>query len=217
MDSTLGLHFFTFNPLQENTYVIFDKGTKDAAIIDPGCYLKSEEDELSKYIGDNELTVRYILNTHGHVDHVLGNYFTKKKYNVPVMIHKKDLETLRAVQAYAPAYGFSNYQAVEPDEYLAEGTPVLVGNLKIDVRFVPGHSPGHVALILEKENCCISGDVLFKHSVGRTDLPGGNFETLIKSIHSQLFTLPDAMLVYPGHGPHTSIGEEKRNNPYCAI
>lgn len=214
---TLGIQSFTFNPLQENTYVVFNTKTKVGIIIDPGCYTKEEENLLSDFITKENLTIKYLLNTHGHVDHVLGNYFVKKKYNVPFLNHKKDLETLRAVQVYAPAYGFSNYQAIEPDDHFEEGHALFLGEIKIDIRFVPGHSPGHVAFIFEEENICIVGDVLFKNSIGRTDLPGGNFETLIKSIHNQIFTLPESMKVYPGHGPHTFIGEEMRTNPYCAI
>jgi glyoxylase-like metal-dependent hydrolase (beta-lactamase superfamily II) len=217
MPSQLGLQQLTFNPLYENTYIVFDIVTKEAVIIDPGCYTSEEVSKLSGFISENNLKVKLLLNTHGHVDHVLGNYFVKKTYNVPFLVHEKDLETLRAVQVYAPSYGFNGYQPIEPDQFIKEGDSIPVGNLKFDVRFVPGHAPGHIAFILKEENICISGDVLFKNSVGRTDLPGANFETLKKSIHEQLFTLPDSMKVYPGHGPFTSIGDEKKFNPYCSV
>ncbi|MBY0424069.1 MAG: MBL fold metallo-hydrolase, partial [Cytophagales bacterium] len=183
----------------------------------PGCYSKEEENELVAFVDRSQLKVKYVLNTHCHIDHVLGNAFVKEKYQVPLYIHELDSSTLRSVQVYAPIYGFSNYRVSEPDFFLVEGEKLKVGKLTLDILFVPGHAPGHVAFVLERENCCIAGDVLFKSSIGRTDLPGGNFDTLIKSIHTKLFTLPDGMKVYPGHGPWTTIGEEKLHNPYCGV
>lgn len=210
------LHQFTFNPFQENTFILYDE-TSEAIIIDPGCYEKEEQNELSQFVSSNGLQVKLLLNTHCHIDHVLGNHFVKERYKVPFLIHPAELQVLKAVKTYSSNYGFPMYHEVLPDGELREGTDVLFGNAHLKVLFVPGHSPGHVAFYIENQNLIIGGDVLFFHSVGRTDLPGGNTETLLNSIHQKLFTLPDNVIVHPGHGPATTIGEEKINNPFCSI
>lgn len=207
---------FVFNPFMENTYVLFDE-TKDCIIIDPGCVEKDEENELAAFIESNQLVVKQLINTHCHIDHVLGNAFVKRKFNVPLLIHPIEEPMLRAVQSYASNYGFSQYQNSTPDSFLKEGDKVVVGNQKLDVLFVPGHSPGHIALYDATTKVLIGGDVLFENSIGRTDLPGGDHDTLIASIHQKFFTLPDDVTVYCGHGSETSIGFEKRTNPFCAI
>lgn len=212
----ISIRSFVFNPFSENTYVVSDE-TKECVIIDPGCYTKEEENELVQYITDEGLKPVLLLNTHGHIDHVLGNYFIQKTYGLGLGIHKAEAATLKSVVTYAPSYGFAQYQEIEPEFYISEDKTISFGNSSFEVLFVPGHSEGHVALINKEQNICISGDVLFDGSIGRTDLPGGNFETLIESIHSQLFNLPDNMVVYPGHGPTTTIGKEKESNPFCAI
>lgn len=210
------VQIFTFNPFQENTYVLYDE-TKDCVIIDPGCYEKYEEEQLKKFIDQKGLKVKKLLNTHCHVDHVLGNYFVKNHYNVRLSIHKIEEQILNSVKVYGPSYGFNQYQETSPDEYIAEGDIISFGNTQLETLFVPGHSPGHIAFYHKNSGICIAGDVLFQRSIGRTDLPGGNFETLIHSIHQKMFALPDTTIVFPGHGPTTTIGEEKRENPYCAI
>lgn len=207
---------FTFNPFMENTYVLSDS-TGEAVIIDPGCYEKHEEEELATFVEENNLKVKLLLNTHGHIDHVLGNSFVKNKYQVPFWIGKEDLATLKSVEAYASNYGFPNYTHTEPDHFLSEGNTVSFGESVLDVLFVPGHAAGHIAFVNESQRMCIGGDVLFQQSIGRTDLPGGNFETLIQSIHNKFFPLPNDTVVYPGHGPATTIGHEKAHNPFCAI
>jgi len=207
---------FTFNPFQENTYVLSDE-TGEAVIIDPGCYEKHEEQELTDYISTNNLEIKLLLNTHGHIDHVLGNAFVKAHYKVPFWIGTHDLATLKAVEAYASNYGFANYQTAEPDAFLDEGQVVKFGNSELSVVFVPGHAAGHIAFYHTDQKICIGGDVLFQQSIGRTDLPGGDFDTLINSIHTKFFTMADDMVVYPGHGPETTIGFEKAHNPFCAI
>jgi hydroxyacylglutathione hydrolase len=163
------------------------------------------------------LKVESLLNTHCHIDHVLGNYFVKEKYKVRLCIPRLEEPVLRAQKAYAPAYGIFNYHETTPDILLDEEAEVKFGNQTLKVLFVPGHSPGHLAFYHEQSKILIGGDVLFYNSIGRTDLPGGNYNTLIKSIHTKLFTLPDSVKVYPGHGPETTIGYEKRTNPFCAI
>jgi hydroxyacylglutathione hydrolase len=212
----LKIHSFVFNPFQENTYVLYDD-TNQCVIIDPGCFEEDEKGELSDFIENNQLQVKFLLNTHCHVDHVLGNYFVKEKYKVPFLIHKNDEQVLRAVKVYASNYGFHHYQETTPDNYFEEGEVINFGNQSLRVLYVPGHSPGHVAFYEEQSKTIIGGDVLFYNSIGRTDLPGGNFDTLINSIHQKLFTLPDDITVYPGHGPETTIGYEKRTNPFCAL
>lgn len=207
---------FTFNPFMENTYLVFDE-TSEAVIIDPGCYDKKEQDELVSFISENKLTVKLILNTHGHIDHVLGNYFAKNNFQVPLWIGDKDEETMRSVEAYASNYGFQNYQPATPDRLLNESEEVTFGNSTFKLLFVPGHSPGHIAFYNEAEGFIIGGDVLFDSSIGRTDLPGGDHDTLINSIHTQFFKFNDEMIVYPGHGGPTTIGKEKVSNPFCAI
>ena len=207
---------FVFNPLMENTYVLFDE-TNACVIIDPGCVEKDEESELTEFIESNNLSVKQLINTHCHIDHVLGNAYVKRKFGVPLLIHPIEEPMLRAVKSYASNYGFFQYQDSTPDSFLQEGDQLTVGNQKLEVLFVPGHSPGHIAFYHPTSKVLIGGDVLFENSIGRTDLPGGNYDTLIKSIHQKFFTLPDDVTVYCGHGSETSIGFEKRTNPFCAL
>ncbi|MCX8490121.1 MAG: MBL fold metallo-hydrolase [Cyclobacteriaceae bacterium] len=207
---------FVFNPFSENTYVASDE-TKEAVIIDPGCYEPTEQAELDRFIISKGLTVKFVLNTHCHIDHVLGNFHCKAKYKVPLLLHKQDEKVLLAVQSYASNYGFAGYQPTLPDRFLEENEPFAFGNTKWKVLFLPGHSPGHIAFYDEPEKTIFSGDVLFKRSIGRTDLLGGNFDVLLKSIQQKLFLLPDDVVVYSGHGPTTTIGEEKKSNPFCAL
>jgi len=207
---------FTFNAFQENTYLLYDE-TQQCVVIDPGCYDRNEQEELDGFIRENNLKVVQLLNTHGHIDHVFGNAFVKRKYDVPLLIHEIDAATLRAVVNYAPVWGFPSYQDTTPDGFLREGQTLRFGNSELEILFVPGHAPGHVAFVNHSQRFCIGGDVLFRRSIGRTDLPGGDFQTLIRSIHGQLFPLGDDFVVYPGHGESTTIGEEKRLNPFCAV
>ena len=200
----------------ENTYILYDE-TGECIIIDPGCYEKHEQETLSSFIAENNLKVVSLLNTHCHIDHVLGNAFVKNTYQVKLHIHRIDEAILKAVKAYAPNYGFAHYEEADVDEYLDEGDQVRFGNSILDIVFVPGHSPGHIAFYNEEQRICIGGDVLFAGSIGRTDLPGGDFNTLIESIHKKFFTMSDQMVVYTGHGPETTIGNEKLTNPFCAI
>lgn len=207
---------FTFNPFGENTYVLFDD-SKECVVIDPGCYEKAEQQELTAFIDSNQLVVKMLLNTHCHIDHVLGNAFVKRKFNVGLFINAIEEPLLRAVKSYASNYGFFQYEDSVADGFLTEKDVVAFGEQKLQILFVPGHSPGHIAFYDEASKILVGGDVLFENSIGRTDLPGGNFNTLINSIHEKFFTLPDDVTVYCGHGEETSIGFEKRTNPFCAI
>ncbi|WP_266203127.1 MBL fold metallo-hydrolase [Pontibacter kalidii] len=203
----------TFNPFQENTYLLHDD-TKECVVVDPGCYERREQEQLKKYIEDNGLKVVRLLNTHCHIDHVLGNKFVADTYNVGLEIHPEDEQVLRAVPTYASNYGFPLYAEQLPASYLKEGESITFGNTELEVLFAPGHAPGHVVFYNKADKTVIGGDVLFQGSIGRTDLPGGDFDTLIQSIKTKLFTLPDEVTVYPGHGPETSIGYEKKYNPF---
>lgn len=208
---------FTFNPFAENTYVLHDTATLEAVIIDPGCYEQEEQQQLKGYIEAKQLNVTKLLNTHAHIDHVLGNAWVKATYGVSLYLHPQDEQTLRAVESYAPAYGFARYSPSTPDEWLKEGEAVQLGEEKLEVLFVPGHAPGHVVFFHAGQQFCINGDCLFQGSIGRTDLPGGDHDTLIRSIRTKLFQLPDETVVYCGHGPETTIGHEKKYNPFCKI
>ncbi len=200
----------------ENTYALFDE-TSECVIIDPGCVEKEEENQLIEFIQANNLSVKQLINTHCHIDHVLGNAFVKRKFNVALYIHPLEGPMLKAVKTYASNYGFPYYQDSAPDSYLNEGGVISFGNQKLEILFVPGHSPGHLAFYHSETKILIGGDVLFENSIGRTDLPGGNYDTLISSIHQKFFTLPDDVTVYCGHGSETNIGYEKRTNPFCAL
>jgi len=207
---------FTFNAFSENTFLLFDE-TKECVIIDPGCYDKLEKEALKQFVGKNELKVVRIINTHCHIDHVLGNKFCQDTFKVPLGIPKGEVSTLKAIPSYSDVYGFRNYEASEPDELLENEGEINFGNSTLKVLYVPGHSPGHLAFYAAKEKFCVSGDVLFQKSVGRTDLPGGDMDTLLKSIRNVMFKLPDDTAIHCGHGSSTTIGSEKKNNPFCAI
>lgn len=209
---TMQVKKFTFNPFQENTYVVFDE-TKEAIIIDPGCYEAYEDKELFDFINENDLEVKELLNTHCHIDHVLGNQEIANKYGLTLKIHKADLPTLESVDSYSHVYGFQNYKTSPFPEFIDETDVIRFGNSEFTILFGPGHSPGHIAFYSEKNKFIISGDILFQGSFGRVDLPGGDFNTLKDTILNTMFSLPDDTVVFSGHGPETTIGNEKRTNP----
>ena len=204
---------FVFSPIQENTYLLYNE-FNECLIIDPGCYFPEEQDELKAFITQSNLKPWMLLNTHCHLDHVFGNKFVAETYKLTLQLHEKE----KLLLDYAPTSGlmynmpFDNYAG--DYIYLKEGDIIKPGEDELKVIEAPGHSPGHICFYCAKQNFIISGDVLFNRSIGRTDLPGGNHETLIKNIREKLFVLPDETVVYSGHGPVTTIGEEKRDNPY---
>jgi glyoxylase-like metal-dependent hydrolase (beta-lactamase superfamily II) len=204
---------FTFSPVQENTYVVHNE-TGECCIIDPGCYFGNERNELKEYIQTSGLTPKYLLNTHCHLDHVFGNKFVHDTWGLTLHLHEKE----KPVLDYAPTSGmswglpFDNYKG--DLIFLREEDTIPLGNDAFQVLFTPGHSPGHIAFYCQAQQFVLGGDVLFLESIGRTDLPGGNFDTLIASIRNQLFVLPDETVVFPGHGPQTTIGHEKKHNPF---
>lgn len=189
----------------------------ECLIVDPGCYGKEEEAELVDYIEVNELKPVLLLNTHCHIDHVLGNKFVKEKYGIELHIPEFDKGNYDAVPTYADVYGFPGYEHVPEDYLIKENDKIRFGHSELESLFLPGHTEGHLAFINRIDKICLSGDVLFDGSIGRTDLPGGNYDTLISSIQTKLFQYPDDMTVYPGHGPTTTIGKEKKYNPFCAV
>jgi hydroxyacylglutathione hydrolase len=217
----LTVRSFTFNPVEENTYVLYNENNR-CCIIDPGCYFKEERDGLKTFIEKTGLTPVLLLNTHCHLDHVFGNKFVYDTWQLPLHIHEKE----KTMLDLAPASGqmwqlpFDNYDG--PLVYLTPGEKIRIDDDAADsdmleVLFAPGHSPGHVCFYSEAGDFVIGGDVLFNASIGRTDLPGGDMGTLVNSIQTQLFTLPDKTRVYPGHGPITTIGFEKMNNPFVKL
>jgi len=209
---SISIESFQFNAFQENTYLVWDN-LKNCVVIDPGCYAREEEFELLNFIESNELNVVALLNTHAHIDHVLGNQFVFKKFNVDYYLHKEDLKVLQSVENYAHLYGFEGYQTSPlPTKDLVHNQKLTFGELEIKVLHTPGHAPGHVIFYFEKENFVINGDVLFRGSFGRVDLPMGDLETLKNSIYNIMFQLPDSTTVYCGHGPETTIGIEKKTN-----
>jgi len=209
----LKIDFFTFNPFQENTYLLHDE-TGQCIIIDPGCYTPAEKDELKNFIENQKLKPVRLINTHCHIDHVLGNRFVADTYGLQLELHLMELPLLRAVTEYGPQYGIFPEPFPEPTLLISEGDQINFGNSKLKVLFTPGHSPGSICFYDEAGKTIVSGDVLFQMSIGRTDMPGGNYNQLIKSIQEVLFRLPDDVRVYPGHGPYTTIGFEKKNNPF---
>jgi glyoxylase-like metal-dependent hydrolase (beta-lactamase superfamily II) len=207
---------FTFNPVQENTYVVYND-KKQCCIIDPGCYFASEEQELINFIAQNGLQPVYLLNTHCHLDHIFGNRFVSKTYGLPLYLHKLEKPVLERGPASGQLWQlpFDNYDGEL--HFLEEGDVVRIGEDELLVLFTPGHSPGSISFYSKEGKFVISGDVLFQGSVGRTDLPGGDFTVLDESIKTKLYTLPEDTIVYSGHGGSTTIGDEMKTNPFVKM
>tara|TARA_B100001113_G_scaffold343080_1_gene329999 strand:+ start:258 stop:896 length:639 start_codon:yes stop_codon:yes gene_type:complete len=205
---------FTFNNFQENTYVLYDE-TKECIIIDPGCYSQEEKIILSEFIINNKLNPVKLINTHCHIDHVLGNQYAIKKWSLDLYLHKDSIPLLKQTKNISEVYGFYDFEeSPEPKHYLEHKQIIKFGLQEINVLHTPGHAPGHICLYNKTSNLLIAGDLIFKGSVGRTDLPGGNYETLINSIKTEIILLPENTKIYSGHGPSTILGNEKKNNPY---
>lgn len=209
----LKIKTFTFNPYQENTYIIYDE-SGNCAIVDPGMYGENDEKILTNFITENKLKPELLLNTHCHIDHVLGNRFIYDTYGLFPQFHEGELSVLIEVQNYAPQMGFRYDVSPIAETFLPETGKIKIGNDELTLIFAPGHSPAHLCFYSEEQKFLIGGDVLFRNSIGRTDLPGGNHELLLKNIKEKLYILPDEVTVYPGHGPTTTIGFEKATNPF---
>ncbi|HQW87305.1 MAG TPA: MBL fold metallo-hydrolase [Flavobacteriales bacterium] len=203
---------FICNPFQENTWLLHDG--REALLVDPGCWNTAEEHRLEAYVTQHGLRVVRCLNTHGHIDHVLGNAWAHRRFGLLPEIHADDLELLHRAPSIGQLYGVPCEASPEPTSHLTDGDEVCLGDLRFEVIHVPGHSPGHVALYCRTAGHLVGGDVLFQGSIGRTDLPGGDLEQLLRSIRTRLLVLDDAVVVHSGHGPDTTIGAERRGNPF---
>jgi glyoxylase-like metal-dependent hydrolase (beta-lactamase superfamily II) len=209
----LTVHLLTFNPFQENTYVI-SSPSRECIIIDPGCFDAGERAELEAFVKDNDLKPVRLINTHCHIDHILGNAFVARTWNLGLEIHSGEAPVLESGLMVSGMYGVPYEPSPKPASFLEEGDEVILDGHALKVLFTPGHSPASICLYSEADGWVIGGDVLFYESIGRTDLPGGDHKTLLDSIRGQLFTLPNETIVYPGHGPETKIGYEKMFNPF---
>lgn len=203
---------FTFNPFQENSYILYDE-SKECVIIDPGCYTREEKDILLAFINENGLKPVRLLNTHCHVDHIQGNYTVAQEFDLKLEAHRLEIPILAGSAQWGEQYGIKGDISPEIEVFLDEGDQVKFGNSVLDILFVPGHSPGHIVFISHNDKFVINGDVLFQGSFGRYDLPMGNPYTLAKSIKEKMFNLPDDYTVYAGHMGETTIGIEKTTNP----
>lgn len=205
---------FIFNPFSENTYVVWHEKTNEGMIVDPGCSDSDEEKELENFIAGRKIILKYLVITHCHIDHILGCKFIKEKYSPFYFVPKDDLPLLKDARTQASAFGLEIETPPLPDDYLFENSKIRLGDTKVKIISTPGHSPGEHCLYFEKEEFCITGDVLFKNSIGRSDLWKGDYSTLLDSIKNKLFTLPDKVVIYPGHGDSSRIGIEKAENPF---
>ena len=207
------LAIFTFNAFQENTYILYDE-TSECVILDPGCENKEERKILDDFIENKALKPVRLINTHCHIDHILGNKYVSEKYNLGLEIHEGELPVLESGEMVSNMYGIAYEKSPSPSSFLKEGEVIHFGNTELISIFTPGHSPASLSFYNKEEKILISGDVLFYESIGRTDLPGGSKEILLQSIKNFVLSLDDNVQVFPGHGPKTTIGHERVNNPF---
>ncbi|GHT34014.1 MBL fold hydrolase [Bacteroidia bacterium] len=205
---------FEFNYFSVNTYLLHDE-TGEAVLIDCGCFRKEEEIELSNYIVANKLTLKHLLCTHLHLDHIFGNEFVNRAYGLKPEVHKADVEALPSPQEQALLFGIQDkVQAVPIAKYIVGNEVITFGNSELVTRLVPGHSPGSLIFYNKKDGFAIVGDAIFNGSIGRTDLWGGNHDVLLAAIKDKILSLPDETILYPGHGPSTNVIDESLNNPF---
>lgn len=207
------LKVFTFNPFQENTYLLWDD-SRNCVIVDPGNSLAHEDAILDDAMESLGLKPVAVWLTHAHADHVCGTAFLSRKFQLPVAVHPLDVRLLESAPFFATLFGFSMEAPPAPSLFVEEGKEMGFGNTSLQVLHIPGHAPGHVVYIHHDSRQILAGDVLFRESIGRTDLPGGDHELLIRGIREKLLTLPDDYVVWPGHGPATTIGHERKFNPF---
>ena len=212
----LKIKVFVFNPVQENTYLLYDE-TKEAVIIDCGAQTNNEKKQLSDFINETGLTLKHVLNTHLHFDHVMGNDYLFETYGLKPEYNQKD-EGIPGLKEGIIKFGLATFKCpfISAEHYLEDGAVIPFGNTHLKAIATPGHSPGSLSFYSEQDACVFTGDALFRHDIGRTDLWGGNYEELIYSIKTKLFTLPNNTIVYPGHEETSSIGEETKHNPYIS-
>lgn len=211
----INIEIFTFNPFQENTYLLYDE-QGNCAIIDPGMSNYQEEEELAQFIAQKQLRPILLLNTHCHIDHIIGNKYIYDQFGLIPQFHEGELPVLIAMENYGPERGFRYEKSPIPTEFLPASGEIQFGAYSLAIIFAPGHSPAHLCFYNKEQNFLIGGDVLFRSSIGRTDLPGGNHEQLLQSIRTNIYSLPEQTIVYPGHGPATTIAFEKLHNPYVS-
>lgn len=202
-----------YNAFQVNTYVIYDE-SGNTLVVDPACYTTKEQEHLADFISDNNLTIRFMVNTHCHVDHVLGNGFIYKTYGIKPMIHRSGLVFYENLVIQANTFGFEVDNVIYPDQYLEDGDEIILGDERLTVSYTPGHAEGSICLVYKKGKWIVTGDLLFYMSIGRTDLPTGSLETLLASVRNKVFIYSDDYIIYPGHGQSTSLGFERKHNPY---
>lgn len=205
---------FVFNYFAENTILLWDEETKKSAVVDPGMSGKEEEKVFDEFLIENNLQLKYLINTHCHIDHILGCNYIKSEYGATYYAPEKDLILLKNSSTQAQMFGLDLDNPPAPDKFISEETDLSLGNSKLIFLFTPGHTLGEYCIYLKEEKICVTGDVLFKEGIGRTDLWGGDYNTLINSIETKLFSLPDDVIIYPGHGESSTIGHEKQNNPF---
>lgn len=211
--SMISVKRFVFNPFQVNGYLLYDE-SMEAIAVDPACSNSREEQELAGFLEANTLKLVRNINTHCHIDHILGNGFIEERFGIRPEYHRDGVMYLHAAREIAASFGMTLSRIPEPGSYLSDGETVTWGRSELRVLYTPGHAGGSCCLYSSEQGFVLTGDVLFKDSIGRTDLPGGDFGLLMKSINEKLFTLPGDTLVYPGHRPETTIGYEKINNPF---
>lgn len=204
---------FVFSPFAVNTYVLYDK-SKECAVIDPGCYNAEEEEMLKQFIDSQNLKPVRVFNTHGHIDHIFGNAFMQKTYQVGPEIHAADLSLVDKAEKFANAYSLDFVSSPSFSRYIKEGETITFGKISFETILVPGHSPGSIVFINKANKLLISGDVLFSGSIGRTDLPGGDYNQLINQIKEKLMSMPEGYSVLPGHGDSTTIKKEQTSNVF---
>ncbi len=207
------IHRFTFNEFEENTYILYDE-TGECAIIDPGCSNEQERNQLDAYISAEGLQPTLLINTHGHIDHIYGLNHVHEKYTLDLHIHQGEKVVIDMAPQIGQMYGIPFEPVDVPMHHIDENDRAKFGNTELEIFFTPGHSPASICFFHRESAQLIAGDVLFQGSIGRTDLPGGDYDTLIGSIVDNLLQLGDEVIVYPGHGPETTIGAERRSNPF---
>lgn len=211
----MNVAMFTFSDWSENTYVLYDD-SKECCIVDPGCNNDTERNQLMALIKGEGLTPTVLVNTHCHIDHVLGNKFVHEHYSLPLTSHRGEQVVLDGMVQIASMYGTHYEPGPDITLFLEEGDYLSFGNTNLEVYFTPGHSPASISFFHRESKQLIAGDVLFNGSIGRTDLPGGNLDTLLSSIADKFYPLGDDVTVYSGHGPTTTIGEERKSNPFLS-
>jgi hydroxyacylglutathione hydrolase len=208
---------FTVNPFMMNCYIYWDEKNREGVIIDPGAYEDSEKDEIENYISENRINIKYILLTHGHIDHVMGNRWAKDLLKVPVLMHEEDLPLIENAAEQGKLFGVSFPQPPVPDKFISEGDVVEFSSCVLNILHTPGHSPGSICFVDHKQKIIFCGDTVFQGSIGRTDLWEGNLETLLNSINTKIISCGADYRLYPGHMEDTTVGFEKVNNPFLNL